>query len=151
MGRRLSRFFPALLALAVVGSAAGDHVKAAAAYYSHEVDARQRSEQKPFSSEHKPAAATKENPLTAEFGDFVREQLDKWKVPGIAVAVVDGDEVYAEVRFLLLLLPFPFLSPFSYYLIAVWHMVIFVSCCLSFFLFLFPFGSDSRTVSKCCV
>ncbi|KAK1251795.1 hypothetical protein MKX07_007274 [Trichoderma sp. CBMAI-0711] len=100
MGRRLSHFFPALLALAVVGSAAGDHVKAAAAYYSHEVDARQQSEQKPFSSEHKPAAAaaaaTKENPLTVEFGDFVREQLDKWKVPGIAVAVVDGDEVYAE-------------------------------------------------------
>ncbi|KAL7820596.1 putative penicillin-binding protein [Trichoderma gracile] len=90
---RLLRFLPALVAFAVVGSAAGDSVSAEA-FYSHDVDARQQSEQKPISGHE--SAATKGNPLTAEFGDFVREQLDKWRVPGIAVAVVDGDEVYAE-------------------------------------------------------
>ena len=99
---RLLRFLPALLAFAVMGSATGDHVaSAAAAYHPHpDVDARQQqSEQKPFHKYEGPAAAGKEkkNPLTAEFGEFVREQLDKWKVPGVAVAVVDGDEVYAEV------------------------------------------------------
>lgn len=26
------------------------------------------------------------------------ERLDKWRVPGVAVAVIDGDEVYAEVN-----------------------------------------------------
>ncbi|KAL7817510.1 beta-lactamase/transpeptidase-like protein [Trichoderma aethiopicum] len=91
---RLLRFFPALLAFAAVGSAE-DSINKAAAYNPHEVNAQQQSGQKLFSEYHEPAPA-KGNPLTAEFGDFVREQLDKWRVPGIAVAVVDGDEVYAE-------------------------------------------------------
>ncbi|KAL6875186.1 beta-lactamase/transpeptidase-like protein [Trichoderma novae-zelandiae] len=91
---RLLRFLPALaFATTVVVGSAGDHVSAAA--YSHDVDAQQRSEQKLFPN-HEPGPANEKNPLTAEFGDFVREQLDKWKVPGVAVAVIDGDEVYAE-------------------------------------------------------
>ncbi|PNP40886.1 hypothetical protein TGAM01_v201003 [Trichoderma gamsii] len=55
--------------------------------------ANAQDEQKPIaSSEH----TASENPLTPEFSEFVIERLDKWKVPGVAVAVIDGDEVYAE-------------------------------------------------------
>ncbi|KAH7237881.1 beta-lactamase/transpeptidase-like protein [Fusarium solani] len=36
------------------------------------------------------------NPLTEDFASFVTETLDKWKVPGLSVAVVDGDQVFAE-------------------------------------------------------
>jgi hypothetical protein len=46
--------------------------------------------------ENFPAACGK-NPLTEEFGTFVKETLEKWKVPGISLAVIDGEDVYAEV------------------------------------------------------
>lgn len=37
------------------------------------------------------------NPLTAEFGRYVTDLMDEWKVPGLSVAVIDGDEVYSQV------------------------------------------------------
>jgi CubicO group peptidase (beta-lactamase class C family) len=37
------------------------------------------------------------NPLTEEFGDFAAETLDNWKVPGLSIAVIDGDQVFADV------------------------------------------------------
>ncbi|UKZ76461.1 hypothetical protein TrVFT333_004165 [Trichoderma virens FT-333] len=86
MGRQL-RFFPAIGLVAAV-AIAGVQVNAAAYVHAH-------NEQKPISG-HESAASG--NPLTAEFGEFVREQLEKWKVPGISLAVIDGDDVYAEVR-----------------------------------------------------
>ncbi|KAL7951651.1 beta-lactamase/transpeptidase-like protein [Trichoderma barbatum] len=85
MGRRL-RFLPALGFAAAV-AIAGVRVNAAAGY------AHVQREQKPISGIDSAAGG---NPLTPEFGEFVREQLEKWKVPGVAVAVIDGDEVYAE-------------------------------------------------------
>jgi CubicO group peptidase (beta-lactamase class C family) len=36
-------------------------------------------------------------PLTEDFASFVTEILDKWKVPGLSIAVIDGDQVFAEV------------------------------------------------------
>lgn len=36
-------------------------------------------------------------PLDAGFAAFAREKLDRWRVPGVAVAVVEGDDVWAEV------------------------------------------------------
>jgi hypothetical protein len=36
-------------------------------------------------------------PLTKEFGTFVKETLKKWKVPGMSLAVIDGEDIYAEV------------------------------------------------------
>ncbi|EXK80438.1 hypothetical protein FOQG_15073 [Fusarium oxysporum f. sp. raphani 54005] len=36
------------------------------------------------------------NPLTEEFGDFAAETLDNWKVPGLSIAVIDGDQVFAD-------------------------------------------------------
>lgn len=35
-------------------------------------------------------------PLDAGFAAFAREKLDRWRVPGVAVAVVEGDDVWAE-------------------------------------------------------
>lgn len=41
--------------------------------------------------------ATKTSPLNADFEKLVYETLDKWHIQGVAVAVVDGDETWAEV------------------------------------------------------
>ncbi|KAI5464749.1 beta-lactamase/transpeptidase-like protein [Mariannaea sp. PMI_226] len=37
-----------------------------------------------------------ESPLTAEFGEFVKKQLDEWRVPGLSIGVLDGDNIYTE-------------------------------------------------------
>lgn len=41
--------------------------------------------------------AIKSSPLNADFEKLVYEILDKWHIQGVAVAVVDGDETWAEV------------------------------------------------------
>lgn len=38
-----------------------------------------------------------QSPLNAEFEKFVHETLQKWHVPGMAIAVVDGEQIWAEV------------------------------------------------------
>ncbi|KAM0265635.1 hypothetical protein ACHAQJ_000069 [Trichoderma viride] len=83
MGRHI--IFPTLCLVTALVSVRGQ--VNAAAY------ANVQNEQRPISA-HDPAASG--NSLTSEFADFVLETLDKWKVPGVAVAVIDGDEVYAE-------------------------------------------------------
>ncbi|KAL5592489.1 hypothetical protein FOBRF1_013515 [Fusarium oxysporum] len=42
------------------------------------------------------AQANVRNPLTEEFDNFVTETLDNWKVPGLSIAVIDGNEVFAK-------------------------------------------------------
>ena len=37
------------------------------------------------------------NPFTSEFSELVNKSLHHWKVPGISIAVIDDDDVYAEV------------------------------------------------------
>lgn len=37
------------------------------------------------------------NPLDEEFDALVNSTLTKWRVPGIAVAVVDGERTFAKV------------------------------------------------------
>ncbi|PHH89700.1 hypothetical protein CDD83_5481 [Cordyceps sp. RAO-2017] len=49
--------------------------------------------QKPVTSVQSPQGR---NPLTDEFSSFVNDKLDEWKVPGMSVAVIDGQDVYAE-------------------------------------------------------
>ncbi|KAI1411142.1 beta-lactamase/transpeptidase-like protein [Hypoxylon sp. FL1857] len=41
-------------------------------------------------------AERRESPLDDDFEAFVREALDRWHVPGVAVAVVDGEDTWAE-------------------------------------------------------
>jgi hypothetical protein len=38
-----------------------------------------------------------ENPFKKEFGTFVKEMLETWKVPGMSLAIIDGEHIYAEV------------------------------------------------------
>ncbi|KAL5592323.1 hypothetical protein FOBRF1_013349 [Fusarium oxysporum] len=40
--------------------------------------------------------ANDRNPLTEDFNNFAIETLDDWKVPGLSIAVIDGDQVFAE-------------------------------------------------------
>jgi hypothetical protein len=37
------------------------------------------------------------NPLTKDFGRYAHEMLDVYHVPGIAIGVVNGEEIYTEV------------------------------------------------------
>ena len=53
-----------------------------------------------FSSaaEQKVLNGGKASPLNSKFEKLVYENLDLWKVPGVAVGVVDGDSAWSEVR-----------------------------------------------------
>lgn len=46
------------------------------------------------------------SPLNTTFEKLVNSTLQKWHVPGVAIAVVDGDHTWAEVPTLLLIEPF---------------------------------------------
>lgn len=37
------------------------------------------------------------NPFNDDFSKLAEETLDNWKVPGLAIAVIDDEDVYAEV------------------------------------------------------
>lgn len=67
----------------------------------------QGNEQKPIAAQEPTASG---NPLTSEFAEFVLQTLDEYKVPGVAVAVVDGDEIYAEVSVSLYLYSHTYMS-----------------------------------------
>ncbi len=43
------------------------------------------------------AHAGSQNPFNDELADFVGNVMDRWKIAGMSVAVVDGDDVYSEV------------------------------------------------------
>lgn len=34
---------------------------------------------------------------TADFEQLIRKTIEEWKVPGLSIAVVEGDEIYAKV------------------------------------------------------
>lgn len=38
------------------------------------------------------------SPLNEDFAKLVQSTLDKWHIQGVAIAVVDGDETWADVR-----------------------------------------------------
>lgn len=38
------------------------------------------------------------NPLNDDFGKLVEEMMEFWKLPGLSVGIVDGEETWAEVR-----------------------------------------------------
>lgn len=41
--------------------------------------------------------ALKKNPFNEEFAKFATETMEEWKVPGISIAVIDDQDVFAEV------------------------------------------------------
>ncbi|EFZ01955.1 beta-lactamase superfamily protein [Metarhizium robertsii] len=50
------------------------------------------AQQKPLSDGHLPGR----NPFDDKFGAFVKDTLDEWHVPGLSIAVIDHDQVFAE-------------------------------------------------------
>ncbi|KAK2593421.1 hypothetical protein QQS21_008872 [Conoideocrella luteorostrata] len=50
------------------------------------------AEQKPI-LETKPATS---NPLDQDFSEFVKSTLESWKVPGLSIAVIDDQKIFAE-------------------------------------------------------
>ncbi|KAF7546718.1 hypothetical protein G7Z17_g8236 [Cylindrodendrum hubeiense] len=43
------------------------------------------------------AKAHANDPFTRDFKEFANCTIDQWKVPGMAIAVIDGDEIYSEL------------------------------------------------------
>lgn len=41
--------------------------------------------------------AAPKNPFNDEFAKFAKETMEEWKVPGFSIAVVDDQDVFAEV------------------------------------------------------
>lgn len=35
-------------------------------------------------------------PFTGDFSAYVEQVMDEWKVPGLAIAVIDGDDVFTQ-------------------------------------------------------
>lgn len=60
----------------------------AAATFTHKLD-----RQKPLGI----AITGSKNPFDDDLGSFIDEVMQRWKIPGMSVAIVDGDDVYAEV------------------------------------------------------
>lgn len=44
------------------------------------------------------AHAASQNPFNDDLADAVGNVMDRWKIAGMSVAVVDGDNVYSQVR-----------------------------------------------------
>lgn len=44
----------------------------------------------------KPLRGNSRGPLDAKFGSLVNETLNSWHVPGFSIAVIDGDDIWAE-------------------------------------------------------
>ena len=51
----------------------------------------------PWASHQEVIDREKQSPFNQHFGLLVNETLHSWNVPGISIAVVDGDEIFAEV------------------------------------------------------
>jgi hypothetical protein len=45
-----------------------------------------------------PLRVDSSGPLDSKFGSLVNKTLHSWHVPGLSIAVIDGDDVWAEVR-----------------------------------------------------
>lgn len=56
------------------------------------------SEQKPLMATERTSPSPAKSPFTDDFGDFVQKQLERWHTPGVSIAVIDGDDVYSQVR-----------------------------------------------------
>lgn len=58
------------------------------------------------------ASNTQEGPLDKEFEKLAKETLEFWHVPGVSVAVVDGEHIYAQVSSFYSILPMLIIPPF---------------------------------------
>lgn len=49
------------------------------------------------STQQIPLQETNRSPFTPEFNEQVNHLLDRWHVPGLSVAIVDGNETFSKV------------------------------------------------------
>lgn len=56
--------------------------------------ARGDESQTPISDE---TEVVRGSPFTKEYEKHVSELLEKWHVPGVAIGIVDGDDIWTEV------------------------------------------------------
>lgn len=42
--------------------------------------------------------SSEQSPFDDGFDTLVKEQLDKWKVPGLSIAIIHGPNTYTKVR-----------------------------------------------------
>lgn len=54
---------------------------------------RPQDRQKPLGQ----GPSSSKDPFNDELADFVGDVMNRWKIPGMSVAVVDGDHVYSKV------------------------------------------------------
>ena len=57
--------------------------------------AAQGESQKPISGDDD--KSVRGSPFTKEYAKHVGELLEKWHVPGVAMGIVDGDDIWTEV------------------------------------------------------
>lgn len=41
--------------------------------------------------------SSEQSPFDGEFDALVKEQLEKWKVPGLSIAIIHGPNTYTKV------------------------------------------------------
>ena len=58
------------------------------------------------------------SPLTTEFDDIVKANLDFYKIPGLAVAIVQGNQTFAKVC----ALSCPAYTPIRLTPLGLWHL-----------------------------
>ncbi len=46
-----------------------------------------------------PLSAPAPSPFTSAFDKLVADSLDRWHCPGLAIAVIDGDDTFSKVCF----------------------------------------------------
>lgn len=54
--------------------------------------------QAPLTSSNSAPNGDSQNPFNDDLGKFVDDVMERWKIPGMSVAVIDGDDVYSEVK-----------------------------------------------------
>ena len=59
-------------------------------------------EQRPLARiEASPSSSSSSSPFTDDLTWYVNEVMDEWKVPGLAIAVINGGHVHTEVYMLI--------------------------------------------------
>ena len=76
-------------ALSVLGAASGVAVALAAHYASP-------AEQSPLVGGN--ARSKAKDPFTNDFEALTKDIMAQWKIPGMSIAVIDGEDVFAKVR-----------------------------------------------------
>ncbi len=50
-----------------------------------------------YGAQQEPLADSTSSPFTASFNDLVNQNLDNWHTPGLAIAVIHGEDTFSKV------------------------------------------------------